>query len=111
MVRSFYTDDVTRVRAPLADDGHGNDAPDWDNAATSTLSGCRFQPISVDEALEHRFEAHIEARLLGPSGMDVTFLDRITYGGVTYEVVGPPMSNRSPTGAAAHTELLLRRVS
>lgn len=112
MTRSFYTDTVTRRRAPLADDGHGNEAPDWDGEiGTATITGCRVQPIDAEEVMANRFESHTTHRLLAPLGSDVTFLDEIVYSGVTYEVTGNPRSHRSPSGVAAHDEIGLKRVT
>lgn len=111
-MRSFYTDTVTRRRAPLADDGHGNTAPNWAGTIVDvSIEDCRVQPLSAEEVTENRFESNVTKRLLAPLGSDVTMLDRIVFAGLTYEVVGDPESQRSPSGAAEHDEILLRRVT
>jgi hypothetical protein len=112
MVRSFYNQSVTRSRAQTADDGHGNAAPDWTlTPSTTTITGCRLQPLSADEIMENRFESDVRFRLLAPYGSDVTFLDRVTVAATVYEVAGAPLSHNSPSGAAQHDEILLRRVT
>ena len=110
MTRSFYTDTVTRLRAPLVDDGHGNMTENWDEPASADIWGCRVQPLSSAEVLEHR-QAGLEVtkRLLAPYASGVLSTDRIVFAGVTYEVGDDPANHRSPSGAAAHDEILLRR--
>lgn len=113
MVRSFYNETWTRQRAPLADDGHGNSAPNWAGVlVTASITGCRLQPITADELMENRFESDVKFRLLAPYGSAVTHLDRmLSPSSVVYEVAGTPLSYNSPSGAAQHDEIMLRRVS
>ena len=108
-MRSFYTDTVTRQRALLVDDGYGNQVEDWASPATVLLSECRWQPLSSKEVLESRSGSEITARLMAPLDVDIAPRDRIVYSGVTYEVEGEPLRHRSPSGVAAHAEVLLRR--
>jgi len=108
-VRSFYTDTVTRLRAPLLDDGYGNKYRDWPNAASVAVTSCRWQPLSSDEVLASRNGVELVARLLAPRDADIVPDDRVTFGGVTFEVDGEPLRHRSPSGVAAHAEVLLRR--
>ena len=108
-MRSFYTDTVTRQRAALVDDGYGNQTADWTNPDELAIAGCRVQPLSSEEVLEHR-QAGLEVtkRLLAPYGADILPTDRIV-SGETYEVEGEPANHRSPRGTANHAEILLRR--
>lgn len=111
MTRTFYTESVTRRRAPLASDGRGNTVPNWGGTISeATISGCRVQPMSAEELVDNRYASDVRFRLLAPSGSDVTYLDRIVATEGTFEVWGQPESHKSPTGAAAHDEILLRRV-
>lgn len=109
MTRSFYTDTVVRQRATTVDDGHGNLVEDWTAPNELSIPGCRVQPLSSEEILLHR-EAGLEVtrRLLAPFGSDVLASDRVVFGD-TYEVGGEPSGFRSPSGVAAHDEILLRR--
>lgn len=113
MSRSFYTEVWTRQRAPLADDGRGNSAPNWSGTlVTATITGCRLQPISSDELMENRFESDVGFRLLAPYGSAVTYLDRmVSPDSVTYEVASQPLSYNSPYGSAQHDEIMLRLVT
>lgn len=113
MVRSFYDETWTRQRAPLADDGHGNSAPNWAGTlSTSSIVGCRLQPLEADELMENRFESDVHNRLLAPYQSDVTYLDRmVSPTSVVWEVAEPPQSFNSPTGVARHDEIMLRRVT
>jgi hypothetical protein len=112
LVRSFYDETWTRQRAPLADDGHGNTAPNWAGTlSTATVTGCRLQPISADELMENRFESDVRNRLLAPYGSSVTYLDRmLSPTSAVWEVVEVQSFN-SPTGVAQHDEILLRKVT
>lgn len=110
-MRSFYTDTVTRLRPQTGTDAHNPSSaiPDWSVAPTSSsLTGVRFQPVSTSEDTVLRNGVEVTARLLGATTIDLLPTDRITYDGVTYEVVGEPLIHRGPTGAAAHSETPLR---
>jgi len=113
MVRSFYDETWTRQRAPLADDGRGNMAPNWAGTlSTASIVGCRLQPLSSDELMENRFQSDVRNRLLAPYGSDVNYLDRmVSPSAVVWEVAEPPQSHPSPTGVARHDEIMLRRVT
>lgn len=110
-MRTFYTDSVTRVRPQTTTDAHNPVAAvDWTlTPVSSTLTGCRFQPVSTSEDLRLREGVEVNARLLGPLDLDLTAQDRIVFDGLTYEVVGEPLNHRGPVGNVAHVEVLLRR--
>ena len=110
MTRSFYDDTVVRQRATTTDDGHGNLVGDWTTPNELSIAGCRVQPLSSQEVLEHREAgSEVEKRLLMPPSSDLLTTDRVVFDSVTYEVEGAPLRHRSPTGVAAHDEALLRR--
>ena len=112
MVRTFYDTTVTRLRAEVVADRYGNEGPDWSGTVSELdIAGCRVQPLSSEEVMSNRFESDVRFRLLAPFGSDVTFLDRVQVGSAVYEVVGAPLSHQSPSGVAAHDEILLRAVS
>jgi hypothetical protein len=110
-VRTFYTDTVTRQRAVTTTNDRNDDVLDWTTPSEATITTCRVQPLSSDEVMDNRYESDVRFRLLAPRGSDVTYLDRIVFGSTTYEVAGAPLSHRSPTDAAAHDEIPLRKVS
>lgn len=109
MTRSFYQDTVSRQRATLEDDGYGNLTENWTTPDVLAITGCRVQPLSSKEVLEYR-QAGLEVtkRLLAPLGADIRHMDRIVFG-ETYTVANDPAGYRSPSGVAAHAEVLLRR--
>jgi len=108
-VRSFYTDTVTRQRAAWVDDGYGNVTEDWSDPDELAITGCRVQPLSSEEILEHRQAGlEVQKRLLAPYGADILPTDRVVFV-ETYEVEGERADHRSPKGNAAHSEILLRR--
>ncbi len=110
-MRSFYTDTVARLRPQTSSDAHNPDPTvDWSLTPTeSSLTGCRFQPVSTSEDLDLRDGVEVNARLFGPLTLDLTEQDRVVFDGATYEVVGEPLRMRGPLGNTAHTEVLLRR--
>lgn len=110
-MRTFYTDTVTRLRPQTRSDAHNPDpVVDWSLTPTSSsITGCRFQPVSTNEDLRLREGVEVNARLLGPVGIDLTDQDRVTFDGATYEVVGDPLKHRGPMGNTAHSETMLRR--
>jgi hypothetical protein len=109
--RTFYTETVTRQRATTTTNARNDSELTWTNPSTLEITGCRLQPLSSDEVIENRWESDVRFRLLAPSGSDISYLDRIVANAVTYEVWGAPLTHKSPTGVAAHDEILLRRVT
>lgn len=110
MTRTFYTDIIVRQRATTVDDGHGNLEPVWTSPSELSITGCRVQPLSSQEILEHRTAgSQVTFRLLAPRTADVLPEDRVVFESVTYEVDGAARRHRSPTGVANHAEILLRR--
>lgn len=109
MLPSFATQTVTRLRAPLVDDGHNNAVPNWSAATSTPITGCSVQPGSTDEVLENRDTTLIQWTVYAPSTADVLSSDRISYLGVEYEIDGQPAAWPSPSGALDHKVLLLKR--
>ncbi len=109
-MRSFYTDTVTRLRPQRVADAHNSVAvPNWGvTPASASLSNVRFQMVGTDDEINLRFGVEVTARVLGSTTIDIDPADRITYNGVTYEVVGDPLIHRGATGVAAHSETRLR---
>lgn len=76
MVRSFYTDTVIRVRAPLRTSSHGNETRNWAAATETALTGVRVQATTTSE---EGGRVIIQHRLLGPIDLDITEDDRIRW--------------------------------
>ncbi|MDJ0338262.1 hypothetical protein [Cryobacterium sp. PH31-O1] len=112
MSRSFYRDEIVRVRANETTSAHGGTELSWAAATRSTLTGVRVQALSSDERDGRTTATH---RLLGPLNLPLTAKDRVEYldpRGLTrtYQVVGEPLWYRGPTGAVGHTETELKAV-
>ena len=99
--------DTVTVITPGTVTDRGTTLPDWDTATTADYDECRVQPLSADEitALGRQGVRHA-MRLFGPEDMTINELDRVTAGGVTYEVDSAQVWP-SPTGRLAHTEAVL----
>ena len=111
MRTSLAVDELTILRAPVAEDRYGDDAPDWDAAVETVLPGWRIDP---DDGLEQidatRDAVVIRLRALGPLDADVRATDRVRAQGETFEIDGEPLRYRSPRGRVGHTALVLKRV-
>lgn len=110
----WFGDTITRVRAPLVDNAYGDPERDWGAAERTALTGWRLQPMDgarvTDADTLPRDGLDIRRRAFGPAGADVLTTDRIEWEGATWRVEGDVSRWRSPTGALAHTELILARM-
>lgn len=106
---SFHRDTVTVLRAGLVDDGYGNQVPDWSDPVRAEVTGCRLQPMPVEDYVLDREAVTTRWRLFAPEGTDLRATDRVEHDGVAYQVEGDPERWPSPTGRLAHVEALLRR--
>ena len=109
MTRSFYNKPVSRVRAPLVDDGHGNTDYDWANAVTSSVGGWGVSAGGTVEDLNRRDGVQIAYTIRGAYDADVEASDRLILFGVEYEIDGGVMRQPSPTGLTSHTIIKLKR--
>lgn len=110
MARSFYTDTVTRLRAPLRESAHGDSVRDWAGATETQLADVRVQSMTSSEGTDLTVTTH---RLLGPLALDIAESDRVRWvdpRGVelVFEVDGQPQFNRGPLGGVAHTVATLK---
>jgi hypothetical protein len=105
-----FGETVTVAKPAWTTDRYGNIAPDWSNATVSTYDHCVAYPGTTDEVTDGR-ETGVEVglTLLLPYGADVAAMDRVTWRGSVYEVVGEAYEWRSPlTGWQPGTEVPLR---
>ncbi|AYF29307.1 hypothetical protein CSH63_17915 [Micromonospora tulbaghiae] len=104
---------VTVVRAPLVDDGYGNQARDWPAAARTPHDGCAVaQGSRGGEAFTGDRNAVLsDLQVFMRPGADVVATDRLEVRGRTYEVVGEPFDWSSPfTGVRFGTVVYCNRV-
>jgi hypothetical protein len=105
---TFHTDTVdVLTAAPAGTDRYGNPVLDWDNAAVTTVGGCRVQPVPGTELLDRLTRRWV---LFAPADTVLVSANRIRWGGDVYDVVGEVRRWPSPSGALAHIEADLARV-
>lgn len=100
-MRSWYKDTISRIRSTNgAPDAYGNPTT---NATLTPISGCRVQPLSVEErTTADQNLSEVTHRVFAPTTADIKVTDFITWGGRTFKVHGEPQQTRSPFGAANH---------
>lgn len=99
-IATLFCHEVRILRAATVEDRYGNQAKDWSSPRRRTVRGRVVQRGRDETGTDGR-----EARITGwvcylPAGTDVTALDRVQWGGVTYEVKGVP--NRAPDRWGEH---------
>lgn len=107
---SFKNETVTVIRPAMITE-RGNEVPNWENATTHTVSGCRVQPATGEEIQSATRDAIVPRwTLFAPAGADIDARDRIRYGGADHDIDGALRPWSSPTGRLAHIEASLLRV-
>lgn len=110
---SWFTDEITVVRASTTTDRYGDTAVDWGTATETAVTGCKVNPMAGGEdhgtyddrtALTRRFV------LAAPAGTDLRGGDRVRFDGAVYEVDGQPQTWKSPLGSVDHLRAELVRV-
>lgn len=107
MLPSWATQTITVVEPTLVDD-RGTMVADFDNPASETVvTGCSVQPGASAEVLAARQGVSIRWTVYAPAATVVTAHSAVRFGGRLYDVDGEPQRWPSPTGALAHTVILL----
>jgi hypothetical protein len=120
MALSFHRDTVTVIRPSYRID-RGRRIAVWSPPASQTVArGCRVQPMHGEEILfsgsasteggTARDARVTRWKLFAPTQVALNARDRVRFGGVVYEVDGPPQRWGSPTGLLRHTEAWLKIV-
>lgn len=99
------------VRAPLVDDGRGNEKADWLNAVTTPSEGWAIDAGNTAEDLDGRDSDTAEWTIRGPFDADVRPTDRIDLLGVRCSIVGAVMRQPGPSDLTSHTILRLKQVA
>lgn len=100
---------ITVVRAPLVDDGRGNRARDWPNAAEHTLGGWAIDTGGTTEDESNRDGSSTEYLLRGPIEADVVATDRVRLFGALFHINGGVLLQPGPTALTSHAILRLTR--
>ncbi|WP_425836958.1 hypothetical protein [Microbacterium sp. PA5] len=100
---------IVVVRAPLVDDGRGNETRDWVNATETTLHGWAVDAGSTIEDETNRDGSAVEYTIRGPYTADVVATDRVRLLGGLFQVTGGVMRQPGPSPLTSHTALRLTR--
>ena len=109
----FFAQTIIRRRAPLVDDGWGDETRDWDAAIDTPIVGVNVQPNQQgeDDGVLRTVVA-TSWRVQSPPGVDLDVVpsDRVVQDGVVCEVVGEVARWPDPiTGGTHHVEFTIRR--
>ena len=103
----FATRTVTRLRAPLRDDGRGNQIPDWPHAVAENIAGCSVQPGGTSENLKNRHTVEVAYSIIMPADTDILATDHVRIDGADFAVVGEPA--RWTSGVLDHVQFEVRK--
>lgn len=99
------------VRAPVIDDGRGNETEDWPNAVDTPSKGWAIDAGDTTENQDGRDSTTAEWTLRGPYAAEVRSSDHVKVLGVECEIVGAVLRQPGPTPRTSHTILRLRSVT
>lgn len=108
-LQSLLVHDVTIVTPLFIEDRYGNAEKSWDNAEERTVKGWVSQRTQTEDR-DHREAAVSDWILFLEPDEIVSSLDRIQWGGITFETDGPYNPAWSPRGVH-HIEVPLRVVT
>ncbi|UGS26326.1 hypothetical protein K8F61_17120 [Microbacterium resistens] len=100
---------ITIVRAPLVEDGRGNEARDWEHAAESASAGWAIDVGASGEDTVNRDGSSVAYTLRGPFAADVQATDRVRLFGDLYDVDGGVLRQPGPSPVTSHTIIRLIR--
>jgi hypothetical protein len=109
-IERFYTTPVTILAPQSRTDRYGDVVvDDWTNASSTRARGWLAR-LSAQEVLDAGRDANVTGwKLYLPPGTAIAANNRVVADGTTYEVDGPPLEAKRPTGTH-HLEVLLRLV-
>lgn len=102
-----FTDQATRVRAPIVSGPYGNNQRDWVNATRITRPA-EIQPVSSTEDVVNQQQTVTRWRMFWPEA-DLEATDRIEWDGQTYEIDGE-VEKWKRHGVFRHAEAVLMKV-
>lgn len=106
----ILSDPITRLRAPLATDGYGNQRRDW-ASATSADFLVKWSHKAVAEVVSDEPRTTTRAYVFGNPDLDLEATDRVIGpDGFTYEVDGEVMYSYV-RGQLHHVRAYLRRIA
>lgn len=100
---------IVRLRAPLVDDGRGNQTRDWPNAAEKPLDGWAIDAGATAEDTTNRDGSSTAYTLRGPLDADIEATDRVRLFGETFLVDGGIARQPGVTARTSHCIVQLIR--
>lgn len=100
---------IVVLRAPLIDEGHGNEDFDWASASETESPGWAIDAGETAEDTAHRDGAAVEYTLRGPFAAGVLATDRVRLFGETYLIDGGIRRQPGPSAMTSHTIIRLTR--
>lgn len=109
MPLSFFSDTVTRLRAPI-ESKNGSDYFDWAQATELVITKVQVTAQSTSRDFEGRvLNVSDRGTLRAAYDADIKAGDRIVWQGETYEVEGEVFHTKSPSGRVSSTRCTLVR--
>lgn len=100
---------LTVRRAPLIDDGRGNEVRDWQSAADHASPGWAIDAGDTTEDTDHRDGSSVSYTCRGPILADVLGSDRVVLFGDEFEVFGNVVKQPGATPVTSHCIIRLTR--
>ena len=101
--------DIVRLRAPLVDDGRGNQVRDWARGAESPLDGWAIDTAAAAEDRTNRDGSSTAYTLRGPLDADVAATDRVRLFGEVHVIDGGVLRQPGPSARTSHCIVQLVR--
>ena len=96
-------------RAPLVDDGRGNEMPDWNAAVDIVSPGWAIDTSGSADDTANRDGASNTYTLRGPFAADVRATDRVVLFGEVFLISGSVQRQPGVTAMTSHTLVVLNR--
>jgi hypothetical protein len=101
--------EVTVTAPGTTSDGYGEPSPDWDTPGVRTITA-RMQQVGAREVSDGR-SGQVGDWRMQTNDLTLAADERITWKGITFEVVGAPAFPADGTGSPHHCEAQLRVVT
>lgn len=100
---------LTIRRAPLVDDGRGNEVHDWEDSSDTESPGWAVDAGDTTEDLDNRDGSSVSYTCRGPIDADIVGSDRVVLFGDVFEVTGNILKQPGPTARTSHAIVRLTR--
>lgn len=100
---------LTIRRAPLVEDGRGNEVRDWDQSEDHDSAGWAIDAGDTVEDVDNRDGSSVAYTCRGPFHADVLGSDRVVLFDDVFEVTGNVLKQPGPTARTSHVIVRLTR--